>query len=133
MTCLPNFPAMNLENQKFEGYKTCLKYGKYRRCICPLQLLPDIFKIPKMRIHIYILFHTTIIKLLFYSSMQFVIRQVDTRILRNLNQVNGKTSCAIGIAIGVIQKSWDLRFNENSVKFSAVGNFISFFVVNCES
>lgn len=82
MTCLPNFPAMNLENQKFEGYKTCLKY---QRCICPLKLLPDIFKIPKMRIHIYILFHTTIIKLLFYSSMQYVIRQVDTRILRNLN------------------------------------------------
>lgn len=51
MTCLPNFPAINLENQKFEGYKTCLKY---QRCICPLKLLPDIFKIPKMRTDIYI-------------------------------------------------------------------------------
>lgn len=61
MTCLPNFPAMNLENQKFEGYKTCLKY---QRCICPLKLLPDIFKIPKMRTDIYILFHTTIINMI---------------------------------------------------------------------
>lgn len=66
MTCLPNFPAMNLENQKFEGYKTCLKY---QRCICPLKLLPDIFKIPKMRIHIYIVSynHNKIIVLFKYA------------------------------------------------------------------